>query len=234
MKYFLKYLIKESIIITMKQKTSPTQKALNLWAIILIIWAVYRANFKMPEVFDEFIAKPLVFILPVYYYIKKIEKKKFFEALLIKPKLFLGDLLLGILIGGLFFLMAILANFLKAKQLFFINTFFNLGHIGVIFATTLATGISEEILSRGFILKRLYDDSKNIFTASFFASILFFFLHVPILFTNQKIIGNLLLVFMATDLILSLVNSFIFLIRKSLTLPIFIHAFYNLSILLFV
>ncbi|MFN4212343.1 MAG: type II CAAX prenyl endopeptidase Rce1 family protein [Microgenomates group bacterium] len=218
----------------MREKVPSTQKALNLWAVILIIWALYRAKFKMPEVFDEFVAKPLVFILPVYYYIKKIEKNNFFEALLIKPKFFLSDLIMGILIGGLFFLTAILANFLKLKKIFFITPVFDFSYIGIVFATTLATGVSEEILSRGFILKRLYDDSKNIFTSSFFASILFFFLHVPILFANQKITGNLLLFFMTTDLILSLVNSFIFLTRKSLTLPIFIHAFYNLTFLLFI
>jgi membrane protease YdiL (CAAX protease family) len=100
--------------------------------------------------------------------------------------------------------------------------------------TALATGISEEILSRGFVLKRLYEDSKNILTSSFFASILFFFLHVPILFTNIKLTGNLLLFFMVTDIILSLFNSFVFLIRKSLFLPIFIHALYNITLLLFI
>ncbi len=218
----------------MKEKISPTQKVLNLWAVILIVWAVYRANFKMPEIFDEFIAKPLVFILPVFYYIKKIEKKNFFEALLIKPKLFLNDLILGILFGGIFFLTAILANFLKFKKIFLYGQNFNFNFLIVTSITALATAISEEILSRGFVLKRLYDESKNIFTASFFASVLFFFLHVPILFTNQKITGNLLLLFMTTDILLSLVNSFVFLTRKSLLPPIFIHAFYNLTLLLFV
>ena len=59
----------------MKSKATPTQKALNLWAVVLIVWAIYRAKFKLPEWFDEFVAKPIVFVLPVYYYIQKIEKK---------------------------------------------------------------------------------------------------------------------------------------------------------------
>ena len=218
----------------MKQPVSPTQKALNLWAIILIVWAVYRANFKLPEWFDEFIAKPLVFILPVYYYIKNVDKKKFFESLYIKPKLFLKDLFLGLLIGGFFIATAVLANFVKFNKLFLIKGSVNLQTLALICVTALATGISEEILSRGFVLKKLYDESKNIYTASFFASILFFFLHVPILFTNVKITGNILLLFMATDMMLSLVNSFLFLQRKSLTLPIFIHAFYNIALVFFV
>ena len=66
----------------MKQKTSPTQKALNVWAIVLIIWALYRAKFRtdLPIWFDEFIAKPAVFILPIYYYISRYEKKNFFSG----------------------------------------------------------------------------------------------------------------------------------------------------------
>ncbi len=218
----------------MKQKISPTQKALNLWAIILIIWSIYRANVKMPEWFDEFIAKPLVFILPVFYYIKNVDKKELLSSLWIKPKRFINDLLLGLSIGGIFFATALFANFIKFHRLFSVDKSFTLQNILLIVVMALATGISEEILSRGFVLKKLYEESKNIYTSSFFASILFFFLHVPILFTNVKIVGNMLILFMATDLILSLVNSFIYLDRKSLVLPILIHAMYNISLLFFI
>lgn len=218
----------------MTAKISPIQRALNLWAVILIIWSIYRANLKLPEWFDEFIAKPLVFILPVYYYIQHIEKSKFIEGLWIKPKKLLNDILLGLGIGGIFFITSILANSVKFKKIFFLNASFDFNSFSIILITALATGISEEILSRGFILKRLYEDSKNTFTSIFFASILFFFLHIPMLFANVKITGNVLLLFMATDLILSLVNSYLFLDRKSLVLPILIHAFYNAALIMFV
>jgi len=218
----------------MKQKISPTQKALNLWAVILIIWSIYRANVKMPEWFDEFIAKPLVFILPVYYYIKNIDKTNFFSAILLKQKQIVKDLILGLGVGGIFFATAIFANYVKFHRIFFVNKSFTPQDMLLIVLMALATGISEEILSRGFVLKRLYDESRNIYTSSFFASILFFFLHVPILFTNAKIVGNMLILFMMTDLVLSLVNSFIYLDRKSLVLPILIHAMYNISLTFFI
>lgn len=217
----------------MKSKVTPTQKALNLWAVILIIWAVYRAKLKLPEWFDEFIAKPAVFILPVLYYIKKVEKKDLTSALYLKTKKIGSDILLSVGIGGIFLISAIFANLLKSGRVDFITRFSNPQNLLLVAALALATGISEEILSRGFVLKRLYEESKNVYSASFFASILFFFLHVPMLFANLKINGNLLLLFMATDLILSLINSFIFLERKSLLVPILIHAFYNLSLVLF-
>ena len=218
----------------MKSKVTPTQRALNLWAIILIIWAIYRAKFRLPEWFDEFIAKPLVFIIPVYYYIKKIEKKPFFPTIDLKVRFAAADFIIAFIIGGIFSFSAILANIFKFKKLIFFQHAISIENVLFMTALALATAISEEILSRGFVLKRLYEESKNIYTSSFFASILFFFLHVPILFTNFKLTGDLLLLFLATDLMLSLVNSFVFLQRRSLIVPILIHAFYNLSIILFV
>ncbi len=216
----------------MKTKTSPTQRALNLWAVILIVWAIYRTYFKMPEWFDEFIAKPMVFILPVVYYIKNSDKKPVLESLYLdlKAKNIIKDLLSSMVIGGVFLLTAILAVYVKNQKLTFLTHPLALNQLLLILTTSLATGITEEILSRGFVLKKLYEESKNIYTSTFFSSILFFFLHVPILFTNTKISGNMLLMFMTTDLLLSMINGLIFLQRKSLTVPILIHAFYNIVI----
>lgn len=218
----------------MKEKTSPLQKALNLWAIILIIWSIYRSQFKLPEWFDELIAKPLIFIFPVYLYIKKIEKRNFFDAISLKMKSIYSNIILGLFAGAIFFASVLAANFIKSRKIIFFNQN-GIYAQNIIFTLIIvfATSISEEILSRGFILKRLYKESKNLLSSSFFASILFFFLHIPILFTNAKITGNFLLLFMTTDLIFSLTTSLVFLTSESLILPIFIHAFYNLAFYLF-
>lgn len=219
-----------------KPKVSPSQRALNLWAVILIVWSIYRAYFKLPEWFDEFVAKPAVFILPVYWFIRHYEKKDFFKGIDLRFDKLKGDLQVGLGVGAIFGVSALLANFLKNGKLVFFQNNPDLTLQMVIFwiILSLATAVSEEVLSRGFVLKRLYDDSKNMLSAAFIASILFFFLHVPILFTNRAISGNLLIVFMVTDLILSLASSFIFLQRKSLIPAILIHAFYNIALLVFI
>lgn len=220
----------------MKPKTSPTQKVLNTWAIILIVWSIYRAKFQtnLPLWLDEFIAKPLVFLVPVWYFITRVEKKEFFSGIDFRPRIKLNDVLIGSAIGFIFFLSGVLSNYVKYKTLVPASAVpLTPGLILLYILVSLATSVSEEVLSRGFVLKRLYEDSKNIFTSSFLASILFFFLHVPILFTSQKIVGFLLLRVMVTDMILSLAISILYLQRRSLIIPILIHAFYNLSIYLF-
>lgn len=218
-----------------REKISPTQRALNLWAIVLIIWAVYRAKFSfLPAEFDEFVAKPLVFILPVWYYIKHYEKGTFFERLDFHWKTLKTDVIYGVGIGAIFFFSAVLAQYFGKGEITLLQGK-PLDPVMVIMTIVMAiaTATSEEILSRGFVLKRLYEDSKNILSSSFFASILFFFLHVPILFSNPEINGNTLLLFLVTDLLLSLTSSFIFIARKSLVLPILIHALYSLAIIFF-
>src|SRR3989344_8978444 len=125
----------------MKSQITSTQRALNLWAIILIIWAVYRAKFKLPVWLDEFIAKPLVFVLPVYYYIKRIEKKPFFSAIDLKFKIALPDFLIALIIGGIFSFSAILANVLKFKKLIFFQRPISVESLLFMIALALATGI---------------------------------------------------------------------------------------------
>lgn len=217
----------------MTKKTQPTQKMLFWWGIILICWSAYRFIFKTDRgiFFDEFVAKPLVFLLPVIFYIKRIEKKNLLEGIWLKVTNFRQDLLLGLGVGLVFFLIlffsvplhVILTNFNKT-----VTT----QNIMLVILTAFVTSFSEEILSRGFVLKRLYEESNNIITSSFFASILFFFLRVPILFSSEKIVGKALLGMMITDILFSLVVSIIFLMRRSLVLPILVHAFYILSIYL--
>lgn len=216
----------------MREKITPTQRALNLWAVILIIWAFYRTYLKMPEWFDEFIAKPLVFVLPVFYYLKEVDKKPILSSLYLhlKPKIIFRDLFNSLVIGGVFLMTAILSFYLREKKLILINNFPGWDKFLLVVFTALATGTTEEILSRGFVLKKLYEQSKNVYSSTFFASVLFFFLHVPILFANPRINGTMLLMFMTTDLLLSMINGIIFLEKKSLTAPILIHAFYNIII----
>lgn len=215
-------------------KITPTQKALNLWAVILIAWSIYRTYLKLPEWFDEFIAKPLVFVVPVLYYIKSVEKKDIFSALYIKKDLkgFVKEFFISLGVGMILFLTALLSVYLRYKKVGLFGNLPELNKFSLIVITAIATGITEEILSRGFVLKRLYEESKNAYSATFFASILFFFLHVPILFASSKINGSMLLVFMVTDLLLSMVNGLIMIQRKSLTVPILIHVFYNIVVAL--
>lgn len=216
----------------MSKNPSSLQRVLNIWAIVLIIWSIYRTKLALPEWFDELIAKPLVFVLPVYYSILRYEQKPFFQQIWLKKKTALTDVYTGLLVGFIFLLAAFFSNYIRLGDLSFLDNIFNKN---LLTATVLIlfTATSEEILSRGFILKRLYEESSNMYSSSFIASTLFLVLHIPILFTIPNLSGSMLLLFLGTDFVLSMVNSFVFLDRKSLLAPILIHALYNFAILFY-
>lgn len=213
----------------MQKDTSLNQKMLNTWAIAIIVWSVYRYYFKtdLPIWFDEFIAKPLVFLVPVYYFIIKYEKESFWQAIDFKFKK-VNDWIFGLVAGLFILLMGLVVNYLETKTILPVFSTTTLFFIIVAFASSF----SEEILSRGFVLKRLYAESKNVYSSVFFASFLFFIMHVPILFSNPEMRGTLLLQVMVTDFLLSFGVSLAYLQKKNVIVAILIHAFYNLAIYL--
>ncbi len=216
----------------MKEKKSPLQKMLNVWAISLIVWSLYRYFLSSSTWVDEVIAKPIIFILPVLYFIVQIEKSNILEALWIKPKEILKDLIFALVIGLILIVTVFLAFTINHHSVPSIHL-----QLKVIFpmaTLALITAISEEILSRGFIVKRLFEDSKNIWSSSVTGSILFFILYLPALLTSKSIHGNIILVFMIMNFMLGFANSLIFLYRKSLTASIFINAIYSFIIMSYV
>ena len=85
----------------MKSKLSYTERVLNIWAIAMIAWSFYRAAFKadLGLWFDELVAKPVFFIVPVYIFITKFEKKKLLASIGLKAKSAWLEVLIGLVVG---------------------------------------------------------------------------------------------------------------------------------------
>ncbi len=213
-----------------KSETSHTQKMLNVWAIILILWSFYRATFKsgLPIWFDEFIAKPFVFLIPIYWFITQIEKTPFIKGLGFSKKNIVKDVLFGFGIGMLIFGVAYFSRMIKGLPFPSIKLSFE--SIIWILSTIMAAAM-EQVLSTGFVFKRLSEVSKkNLIRPLLTAALLFFFLHIPILFGAEKISGSILMQMLVLNTILSITTSLVFILRKNTVAPIIIHAFYLLSL----
>lgn len=207
-----------------------------VWFLIFIIWAIYRAYVIQPEWIDEFLVKPLVFAGPVLYLVLVREKKKLDElGLSAKPKDFMLDIYIGVVIGILFALEGIMANYVKNGKISFDPIMAAIGSGGIVsfLLINLSTSVWEEILGRGFLYKRLYQLSNNQMWASTFSSFLFLLLHIPILFTRLHLRGSSLIIYPISIMILSITNCYLFSMRKSLTLPILIHTFWNMTVALY-
>jgi membrane protease YdiL (CAAX protease family) len=204
----------------------------HMWAWILLTWSLYRYFFHLPEWIDECIAKPLVFILPVLWYVFKREKRNL-ASVGVTGKNFFTSVYIGIGFGLVFALEGLAVHVLKYGKLDVnpIAAFSTYGFF-LIFLS-LATAISEELLNRGFIFNRIYEKTKNLPYAILLGAIFFVMLHVPILVTANKLQGMTLILFFITDIILAAANSMLFVTTGSLVAPILVHVFWNMTVALY-
>lgn len=202
---------------------------LNVWAIILIIWSFYRATFgtTLPMWIDEFIAKPLVFLLPLYWYSTRLKKKPLLETIGFTKKHEIADILFGLGIGVFFVVMAIMVRYMKVGS---IEAPVITGATILWIIMSISAAFLEQIVSTGFIFNGLLKESKNIFQALIITAILFSFLHIPALFGANRINGGVLMQTMLLNVVLSFTTSTAFLLRKNTTVPAIIHALYLLSL----
>lgn len=215
-----------------KQQESPTEPILRVWAWILLAWSLYRYFFHLPEWADELIFKPLVFILPVIWYVRRIEKKPL-SSLGITANNFFQSLYIGLGFGAVFALEGFVAHALKYGKLD-VNPIAAFRQYGFfLLFLSLATAISEELLSRGFIFSRIYEKTKNLFSSALTSSLLFVLLHVPMLLTINRLQGSTLILFFVTDFILAYANSMLFASTRSLVAPILVHIFWNMTVALY-
>lgn len=215
--------------VVVRDSLEPTYR---LWGWILLTWSLYRYFLRLPEWFDEFIAKPMVFVMPVLWYIVNKEKRTL-ESIGITGKNFFNSVYIGLGFGMIFAIEGIAAHAIKYGKLDVtpIGAFQDYGFFLII--VSLATAISEEILSRGFVFSRIYEKTKNLPYSAFMGSVMFLLLHVPILVTSNHLTGMTLVLFFVTDFVLAFANSMLFATTGSLVAPILVHIFWNMTVALY-
>lgn len=205
----------------------------QFWAWQLLAWSLYRYFFRLPEPIDEFLVKPLVFVLPVIVYVLKKERRSLASVGLTlvnwKQSLLIG-LGFGVLFGG----EAVLANIIKYGGLVIQPSAVVIEYgLPMVFFLSIATAFSEELLSRGFYFSRLYEATKNLVNAVVISTLLFVAFHIPILLTSLRFQGTTLVLFFMTSFVLGFANSLIFHRTKSLLAPVLIHLFWNMTVAVF-
>ena len=65
------------------------------------------------------------------------------------------------------------------------------------------------------------------------ASFLFMLLHFPIMFTRLHLTGSALLFYPLSIFLMGVTNSYLYTLRGNLLLPILLHAFWNMTVSLY-
>lgn len=216
-----------------KRAVDVVESMYRVWGWIVLVWAFYRYFFRLPEWADEFIFKPMVFVLPVFWYVRFREKRSL-DSIGITGRNLFSSIYIGLGFGLVFALEGMAANALKYGKLEImpIAAFEQYG-LGMLVLLSLATACSEEILSRGFVFSRLMEGKRGLIYSSFMSTFMFVVLHIPILAFALKLHGVALLLFFVTDFILGFANTLLLYNTGSLVAPILIHVFWNMTVALY-
>lgn len=198
-----------------------------LWC-IRELWLVHYLNLFDP-VTRSFISasiKIIIWVIPVLLLVYFVEKKNPISFLSLNTNLKKG-FKWAVSITFAMAIYFIIVNMFLMKKEFNLNLGLNvwLNHI-------ILVGIIEEIVFRGFLLKK-FMEKHRFGKANVYTSLLFVTIHLPIwfrtgLFHIPTILGTLLFVFL-----LSLVFGFIYKRTDSLWSVIIIHSFYDFFVSVF-
>ena len=180
--------------------------------------------------------KPLIFVVPPLFLVWVWENKKLKElGLSFEVKKFLTDLYIGVVLGIILAVEGLMANYLKYRRFSFepVDAVIIAGGIGSFLLINLVTAVSEEILGRGFLYGRLYKATKKQLWSAMIASFLFMLLHFPIMFTRLHLTGSALLFYPLSIFLMGVTNSYLYTLRGNLLLPILLHAFWNMTVALY-
>src|SRR4030043_371334 len=101
----------------MEKKEVSIKNITILSAYILLIWGFYRFLFKFPEEVEEVIIKPILWLVPLFYLLKK--EKKGLSSLGINFKNIFPSIYFSIILGVVFALEGVLVNFVKHSNVDF-------------------------------------------------------------------------------------------------------------------
>jgi membrane protease YdiL (CAAX protease family) len=211
-------------------KTSIIKNVTIYVAYLIVIWAFYRFLFKFPDDIEEFIIKPIVWLIPLVYFVRK--EKETITSLGITLKNLFPSIYLSLGLGSVFVIEGLLSNYLKYGQL---NFAANIGSLPLMTSLGLsfATAFSEETAFRGYIYGRLTKVFRGELIANLIQTIAWTIVHVPIAFFIWNYTVPQAAVYLAITAIFGLGSAFIFSRTKNIFGSIFLHVLWEWPIILF-
>jgi membrane protease YdiL (CAAX protease family) len=206
-------------------------KYVTIYAVyLLIVWAFYRFLFRFPDDVEELVIKPLVWLLPIVYFLRK--ERAGIRSLGFTLKNLFPAVYLSLGLGAVFAAEGVLTNYLKYGSL---NFGANIGALPLLpsLGLSFATAFSEESAFRGYIFSRLNFVFNSELAASLVQALLWTAIHVPIAFFIWKMDLLTGLIYLFLTFIFGIGSAFIFARTNNILGSIFLHVLWEWPIILF-
>lgn len=215
----------------MKKDKELAIKHATVFAVyLLLIWGFYRLLFKLPEEIEEVFLKPIIWLVPIFFLLKK--ERLGFSSLGITLKNLFPAIYFSLGLGTVFALEAVVLNFIKYGNFVFAA---NIGEKSFLPALGLsfATAFSEEIAFRGYLFNRVWQVLDNEWLANFLTSLVWMFIHIPVaIFVWRYDIVTAGVYFFIT-ILFGIGSAFVFARTRNVFSSIFLHVLWEWPIILF-
>lgn len=204
-----------------------------LFSFIFVCWSFYRYLPQfLPLWFEELILKPLIWLLPTIWLVKKIEKQPLSSLGFTNKKVF-PALYWGIGLGLIFAFEGLLTNIFKYKGLNLVSLNYSPDEFFGLFLISLATAFSEETVFRGYLFTRLWQIWRSEGLANVVSSLLFVIIHLPIGIFVLSYKPMIMLAYLFFVFIFGFGSAFVFGRTKNIISSILLHIFWSWPIFLF-
>lgn len=214
----------------MPAKTKSLKNATIFAVFLFIIWGLYRYLFKLPDEVEELLIKPIVWLLPVIYFLK--QEKASISSLGLTTKNLFPAIYFSLGLGVIFVLEALLVNFVKYSNFNFAS---NIGELPLLSSLGLsfATAFSEEIAFRGYIFNRVWYALGSEWLANIITSLAWSIIHLPVtIFVWNLTIQNAAYYLFLT-MLFGIGSAFVFARTKNVFSSILLHVLWEWPIILF-
>jgi len=213
-----------------KGKVQDLQRVVLVYVFVFIVWGLYRLLFRMPEWFEETVLKAMVFGVPVFVAVIRVEKKTLTDLGMVTKGL-LAALYFGLLFGLWLAVFGNIVAFLRDGGVSF-NPDVSVLKFGNLMMLGLVTAFWEQLLFVGYFLPRVVKDLGSELLGLLIVAFMFAVLHMPIQVAQGVDLGQMTIRFI---LLYSLAfgNGVLYLRLKNLAAPIFAHVAWGSVIYLF-
>ena len=212
------------------KKETVLKNATMFAAYLLIVWGCYRLLFKLPDEVEELFLKPIIWLVPLVFLLKK--EREGISSLGITLKNLFPAIYFSLGLGAIFALEAVVLNFAKYGSFVFaanIGEKFILSSIGLSFATAF----SEEIAFRGYIFNRVWRALGNEWIANLTTSAVWGLIHVPVAIFVFKLDFPAAVVYLSLTTLFGIGSAFVFARTKNVFGSILLHVLWEWPIILF-
>jgi len=212
------------------KKDTAIKNATVFAAYLLVVWGFYRLLFKLPDEVEELVLKPIIWLLPLVFLLKK--EKMRISSLGITLKNLFPAVYFSLGLGAIFALEAVVVNYTKYGNFVFaanIGEKFILSSIGLSFATAF----SEEIAFRGYIFNRVWKALGNEWVANLTTSAAWGLIHVPVAVFVFKLDFPAAVVYLLLTTLFGIGSAFVFARTKNVFGSILLHVLWEWPIILF-